>query len=139
MNLKADEAKRSARILDVLASYGIEAEKRGRGYMARCPFHDDSTPSLSVDPIKNVFHCFGCNAGGTVIDFVMKKDGLTFREATDKLLVDGGQVRRGSDIAAPPSRKAADVPALSPDERRQVSDVIEHYHRTLSGEDGRGL
>lgn len=139
MNLKADEAKRSARILDVLAGYGIEAEKRGRGYMARCPFHDDSTPSLSVDPIKNVFHCFGCNAGGTVIDFVMKKDGLTFREATDKLLVDGGQVRRASSLVAPPREKSDDVAALSGDERRQILDVIEHYHRTLSGEDGRGL
>jgi len=139
MNQKAEDAKRSARILDVLAGYGIEAEKRGRGYMARCPFHDDSTPSLSVDPIKNVFHCFGCGAAGSVIDFVMKKDGLTFREATDKLLVDGGQVRRGSDIAAPPRKKPDDAPALSGDERRQVADVIEHYHRTLSGEDGRGL
>ena len=48
-----------------------------------------------MDPIKNVWHCFGCDAGGSVIDFVMKKDSLTFREAADKLLVDGGQIKRG--------------------------------------------
>lgn len=131
MNLKADEAKRSARILDVLAGYGIEAEKRGRSYMARCPFHDDGTPSLSVDPIKNVWHCFGCGAAGSVIDFVMKKDGLTFREATDKLLVDGGQVRRGSSLAAPSKAQGLDAGL--------VEGVIEHYHKTLCGSDTRGL
>jgi DNA primase len=74
-----DDLKRQTRILDVLTKYGIEAKPHGRGYMARCPFHEDDTPSLSVDPIKNVWHCFGCDAGGSVIDFVMKKESLTFK------------------------------------------------------------
>jgi hypothetical protein len=101
--------------------------------MARCPFHDDDTPSLSVDPIKNVWHCFGCDAGGSVIDFVMKKDGLTFREATDKLLVDGGQIKRGSTLAAPPPTKSAEV------DPKLIESVIGHYHKTLCGEDAKGL
>lgn len=136
-----EELKRSTRILDVLARYGIEARPQGRGYLAKCPFHDDHNPSLSVDPVKNVWHCFGCNAGGSVIDFVMKKDGLTFREATDKLLLDGGQIRRGSafvevkadksDIAAPPKSQGID-PKL-------IESVIEHYHKTLAGPDTKGL
>ena len=59
-----DDLKRSTSILDVLARYGIETEKAGRQYKAWCPFHEDDTPSLSVDPVKNVWHCFGCDAGG---------------------------------------------------------------------------
>ena len=128
---EVDDLKRTTRILDVLARYGIQAEQKGRQYMAKCPFHDDSTPSLSVDPIKNVWHCFGCGAGGSVLDFVMKKDGLTFREAADKLLVDGGQVKRGSQIAAPSKSRTADA-AL-------IESIVEHYHKTLCGTDTRGL
>ena len=79
--LEVADLKRTTRILDVLARYGIQAEQKGRQYMAKCPFHDDSTPSLSVDPIKNVWHCFGCGVGGSVLDFVMKKDGLNVRDA----------------------------------------------------------
>jgi DNA primase catalytic core len=129
--LEVADLKRTTRILDVLARYGIEAEQKGRQYMARCPFHDDGTPSLSVDPIKNVWHCFGCDAGGSVIDFVMKKDSLTFREAADRLLVDGGQVKRGSQIAAPTKSHGIDVTL--------IESVIEHYHKTLCGSDTRGL
>ena len=128
---EVDDLKRTTRILDVLARYGIETEQKGCQYMAKCPFHDDSTPSLSVDPIKNVWHCFGCGAGGSVLDFVMKKDGLTFREAVDKLLVDGDQVKRGSQIAAPSKSRTADA-AL-------IESIVEHYHKTLCGTDTRGL
>lgn len=135
----AEEAKRSARILDVLARYDIPTEKAGRQYKACCPFHADSTPSLSVDPIKNVWHCFGCEKGGSVIDFVMLKEGISFKEAVSRLLVDSHRVKYGSQIAAPSRKKPDAIPALSPNERRQVADVIEHYHRTLSGEDSRGL
>lgn len=139
MHEGAEEAKRSARILDVLDRYGIEAEKAGRQYKARCPFHDDDMPSLSVDPVKNVWHCFGCDKGGSVIDFVMLKENIAFSEAVNRLLVDGRQVRRGSSFAAPTPRKVPEAPALTADERRHILDVVEHYHRTLSGEDTRGL
>lgn len=137
-----DDLKRSTSILNVLTRYGIEAEPKGRGYMARCPFHDDSTPSLSVDPIKNVWHCFGCGTGGSVIDFVMKKDGLTFREATDKLLLDGGQIKRGSSFAkATPdtSALAAALPKSHGIARDLIEGVVEHYHKTLAGSDTKGL
>jgi len=146
--LTVEELKRSTRILDVLAQYGIETRPQGRGYMARCPFHDDSTPSLSVDPIKNVWHCFGCNAGGSVIDFVMKKDGLTFREAMEKLLVDGGQMKRASQIIPPPPRpepacpesdRRVEGPKSSGVSRELIEGVIDHYHKTLAGPDTKGL
>jgi DNA primase catalytic core len=133
--LEVEDLKRTTRILDVLARYGIEAKPQGRGYMARCPFHEDGTPSLSVDPVKNVWHCFGCDAGGSVIDFVMKKDGLDFRAATQRLIVEqsGGQVRRASDFAASQPAKSYGI------DPKLIESVIEHYHKTLCGDDRRGL
>lgn len=139
--LTVEELKRSTRILDVLAQYGIETKPQGRGYLARCPFHDDHNPSLSVDPVKNVWHCFGCEAGGSVIDFVMKKDGLTFREAMNRLLVDGGQVKKASQITPPPPLR----PELVEGPKRQgidpklIESVVEHYHKTLARPDTKGL
>jgi len=136
-----DELKRNVRILDVLARYGIEPQRQGARHMALCPFHDDHNPSLSVDPVKNVWHCFGCGAGGSVIDFVMKKDGLTFREATDRLLVDGGHVKRASQLtSSPPASRELVEPAKGTDvDSKFIEAVVEHYHKTLCGEDRRGL
>ena len=59
----------------------VELIPNGRGFKARCPFHDDKTPSLVVDPQRGVYHCFGCQAGGSVFDFVMAREGLSFGEA----------------------------------------------------------
>jgi DNA primase catalytic core len=133
-----DQLKKDTAILDVLERYGVLAERQGNKFMALCPFHEDKNPSLSVDPLKNVWHCFGCQKGGSVIDFVMEKEGIPFREAVDRLLTHSGAVVRASALT-PPKKATVEVPALSPDERRHVADVIEHYHRTLSGEDSRGL
>ena len=137
-----ERIKHQTDLATLVRSRGVELKKNGgKNLIGKCPFHDDSTPSLSVDPIKNVWHCFGCNAGGSVIDFVMRKDGLTFREATDKLLLDGGRIRRGSsfveskadksDITAPPKSQGID-PKL-------IESVVEHYHKTLAGPDTKGL
>lgn len=134
-----DQLKKDTAILDVLERYGVLAERQGNKFMALCPFHEDKNPSLSVDPLKNVWHCFGCQKGGSVIDFVMEKEGIPFREAVDRLLTHSGAVVRASALTPPPKKATVEVPALSPDERRHVADVIEHYHRTLSGEDSRGL
>jgi DNA primase len=92
-----EELKRSVRILDVLARYGIEVKQQGGKYMALCPFHDDHNPSLSADPIKNVWHCFGCQKGGSAIDFVMLKERITFKEAVNRLLPIGGAGGSGID------------------------------------------
>jgi len=80
-------------IISVVQNY-VELKKRGRQHVGRCPFHDDKTPSFSVSEEKGVFHCFGCGAGGDVIDFVMKLYGLSFREALAELGIDSAQRRR---------------------------------------------
>ena len=67
-------------IVDVLSGY-ITLKRAGRNYMALCPFHNEKTPSFTVSPEKQVFHCFGCGAGGDALGFVMKYESLGFSEA----------------------------------------------------------
>lgn len=63
----------------------LTLERRGGYFMARCPFHDDKTPSFVVYPGTQTFHCFGCGAHGDVLDFLEKHHGVGFREALDRL------------------------------------------------------
>ena len=61
----------TASIVDVVSRY-TKVEKRGERYFACCPFHKEKTPSFSVTPGRNMFYCFGCGEGGTVITFLQK-------------------------------------------------------------------
>lgn len=71
-------------IYDVISKY-VHLKKAGNSYVGLCPFHNEKTPSFSVSPKRGIFHCFGCNAGGNVISFVMKIEGISFYEAVQKL------------------------------------------------------
>src|ERR1035437_7982346 len=73
------------RIEAVVAASGVELTQRGRGFMGCCPFHDDSTASLSVGGIPERFHCFGCGASGDVIEYVARFTGLAFIDAVQAL------------------------------------------------------
>ena len=81
-----DALKQTRRLSDVLAAAGIALRPVGKGrFSARCPFHDDRVPSLLVDERDGHFHCFGCQAHGDVIDFVMRREGIGFVEACQRL------------------------------------------------------
>ncbi|SHK55744.1 DNA primase [Thermocrinis minervae] len=71
-------------IVDVIGSY-IDLKRSGSNYMARCPFHPDDTPSLSVSPSKGIWKCFGCGVGGDAVKFVAMYEGISYREALIKL------------------------------------------------------
>ncbi len=71
-------------IVDVISTR-VTLKKSGREYHGRCPFHDDSSPSLSVSPDKQVYHCFGCGASGGLISFVMEYDKVDFISAIENL------------------------------------------------------
>lgn len=79
--LEKDELKKRTDLVSLFRSFGVELTKKGGSYMGRCPFHDDKTPSLSVDPVKGLYHCFGCGEGGDAIELVKKMKSLSFREA----------------------------------------------------------
>lgn len=79
-----DNLKARADLVEIVAEH-VQLKKAGREFKGRCPFHDDRTPSFTVSPDKQVFNCFGCQAAGGVIDFIMKIDGKTFPEAVESL------------------------------------------------------
>jgi DNA primase len=71
-------------IVDLIGAR-VQMRKAGRDFQARCPFHDERTPSFTVSPEKQFYHCFGCGAHGTAIGFLMEYDRLGFREAIEEL------------------------------------------------------
>ena len=79
-----DEIKQSNDIVEVISQY-IHLKRSGRNYFGNCPFHNEKTPSLSVSPDKQIFHCFGCNVGGNVISFISRIEGVGFKEAVEIL------------------------------------------------------
>lgn len=72
-------------IADVIAARGVSLRKTGASMVSCCPFHDEKTPSFHVNIIKQVYHCFGCNAGGGAIQFIMNYDGIDFISAVEQL------------------------------------------------------
>lgn len=78
-------------VVDVVERY-VPLKKAGANYVACCPFHSEKTPSFSVSPSKQFYHCFGCGAHGTAISFVMEYQGLGFVEAVEDLARSAGMV-----------------------------------------------
>ena len=68
----------------------VPLKKAGREYQACCPFHDEKTPSFTVSPTKQFYHCFGCGAHGTAIGFLMEYERLSFPEAIEELATQQG-------------------------------------------------
>ncbi|EUJ33361.1 DNA primase [Listeria floridensis FSL S10-1187] len=78
-----DQIRNQADIVDVIGNY-VQLKKQGRNYIGLCPFHGEKTPSFSVSPEKQIFHCFGCGKGGNVFSFLMEHDHLSFVESVKK-------------------------------------------------------
>ncbi len=129
-----EQIKRGTDLAALVRAKGIELRPHGGGHLAgKCPFHDDSTPSFIVTPAKNLFHCLGCGAGGTVIDFVMRHDGLSFRHAVEVLR--SGQA--SALVATTSPTKHSTVPRLpapvayDADDPALLTQVIDYYHERL--------
>ncbi len=80
---------RDLNIDNIIKPY-VELTRKGSSLMGLCPFHSERTPSFSVSPQKNVYHCFGCRRGGDGIGFIMEKENLTFQEAVIRIAKDNG-------------------------------------------------
>lgn len=86
---KIEEIRLSSNIVDVIGEY-VSLKRAGSSYKGLCPFHNEKTPSFTVDEKKQLFHCFGCGAGGDVVSFIMQKEGLAYPEALKYLAQKAG-------------------------------------------------
>src|SRR5580704_12565044 len=117
----AERVKQQADIVRVIGEY-VRLKKSGANFTGLCPFHQEKTPSFAVHPVKQIYHCFGCGAGGDVFKFVMEMEKSTFPEAIRTVAEKCG-------IAIPKPRER------SPEERRenqQRSALVEMHRETAA-------
>jgi DNA primase len=116
---------------------GVIFTRHGADLIGRCPFHEDKTPSLVVTPSKNLWHCLGaCQVGGTVIDWVMRAEGISFRHAVELLQNDALPLVASAPVsAAPPTKstvkKLPTALARDVEDARLLVQVIDYYHQSL--------
>ena len=79
-----DQVVATADIVEVVGQY-TDLKKAGANFSGRCPFHEERTPSFSVNPVEKLYYCIGCGAGGNLIGFVMAKENMDFPEAVEYL------------------------------------------------------
>lgn len=126
-----DELLRKTDIANVVSRY-IPITKKGRNYVALCPFHDDKNPSLSISPEKQIFKCFVCGTGGTAIQFVQSYEKISFPLAVRK-------VAEWAGFDDP--RFRANEQAIQRDEKLEpyfqcLTDLLGYYHFGLASEEG---
>jgi DNA primase catalytic core len=131
---EVERLKREVSVQRLAEARGIKLHRHGADLLGLCPFHDDHSPSLVITPAKNLWHCLGaCNAGGTVIDWVMRADGISFRHAVELLRADH------LPLAAAPIQpvKVGTVRKLPPPvkveagDRELLLEIVGYYNDTL--------
>lgn len=122
--------KQSVDLVAVVQSRGVKLLKQGKDFVGLCPFHEETTPSFHVTPGKNLFNCPGCRTGGSVIDFIMRKDGLTKSQAIAWLKEHSGGCLRTATVRTAPT--AAPARVLKPEDAEALLQrVVNFYARTL--------
>ncbi len=84
-----NQIKENSDIVDIISEY-VDLKKAGSSFKGLCPFHNEKTPSFTVDRKKQLFHCFGCGAGGDVVSFIMQKEGLSYPDSLKYLAQKAG-------------------------------------------------
>ena len=116
---------------------GISLKRHGADLIGLCPFHDDKEPSLVISPQKNLWHCLGaCQSGGSVIDWVMRAEGVSFRHAVELLLVDYTP-SLVADAAPVKRSKAQKLPTplnSNAEDQALLKQVVDYYHETLKND-----
>lgn len=116
------EVRSNINIVDVISQY-VSLEKKGKDYIGLCPFHQEKTPSFTVNADKQFFKCFGCGKGGNVFKFLMYKDDLTFPESVER-------VAEFAHIAMPNGYGHNSGTKLNP-LMQMHQDAVDFYHRVL--------
>ena len=105
-----EEVRMRSDIVDVISGY-VKLQKKGSNLFGLCPFHHEKSPSFSVSPSKQMYHCFGCGVSGNVITFVMEYENYSFREAVEMLADRSGvklpKMEYSEEAKAKADRKAA--------------------------------
>ena len=135
-----DELSARNDIVEIVSQY-VQLKKSGANYFGLCPFHNEKTGSFSVSPDKQIFHCFGCGAGGGVITFIMKAEGLTFPDAVRYLAERAGmQIPEQGEAERKAARHRERLYALCRDAGRYYYDTLwrpenrtaQHRHDTVN-------
>jgi DNA primase catalytic core len=128
-----EKLKRDISVQQLAESRGVILRKKGDELLGLCPFHEDHSPSLIINPTKNIWHCLGaCQTGGSVIDWVMKAEALSFRDAAAYLrkrflpLVADNAACETDDASSNQEITITEI-----DEQRALAKVIDYYHTTL--------
>ncbi|MBS4209083.1 DNA primase [Bacillus sp. FJAT-50079] len=125
---KINELRQSIDIVEVISNY-VQLKKQGRNYFGLCPFHGENTPSFSVSTDKQIYHCFGCGAGGNVFTFLMEIDGVSFQEAARKV----AELSNVELDIGPQQDQIVDA-QIPPDERKMIEAhelLAKFYHHLL--------
>lgn len=125
-----DEVRSANDIVDVISSY-VKIQKKGANYMGLCPFHSEKSPSFSVSPSKQLFHCFGCGVGGDVITFIRQYENYSFGEALSLLA-------KRANIELP---QLSDSDRAQNDEKNIILEInktaAKYFYETLFSKDGK--
>ena len=120
-----DEIVARCDIVSVINEY-VPLKRKGSNYQGLCPFHNEKTPSFSVSPSKQIFHCFGCGKGGNVFKFIMEIEGISFVEAAEKLAKRAGVKLPEKEMTS------AQRKALEQRKRyQQINELAARYYHTV--------
>ncbi|MBL8741004.1 MAG: toprim domain-containing protein [Myxococcales bacterium] len=130
-----ERLKKEISLESLAGARGVVLTRTGANLLGLCPFHDDREPSLVITPETNLWHCLGaCQAGGSVIDWVMRAEGASFRHAVELLLRGADLGARANQSTAPrhsQRRKLEPLAGLEADEPELLGRVVDHYHAAL--------
>ena len=130
-----ERLKREVSIERLAEARGVKLRRSGKNLIGLCPFHKDTNPSLSIDPVQNIWNCQGaCRKGGSVIDWVMHAEGVSFRHACELLREDHLPLAAHSNGKPPRISTVPKLPApvsRDADERALLLQIVSYYHETL--------
>lgn len=129
---KVREVRERAPILEIISGY-MSLRKSGANYQGICPFHGEKTPSFNVNPARGIFHCFGCGAGGNVVTFVMRMEGMNFPQAVKFLAK-----RVGVDIPERPLTREEKRKVDEQDQLYEINEIATQFYRRVLEHDESG-